>query len=361
MRARSLRRRLAFLLSLVAIAFPILACSTEGGERADGGCPMGETCSPWTPLGLRFTSTPLSDTIGDVPPIAIGGRTTIGFSPLGGYDLPEFSVDVGVGLDASDARRIGNRGEVVVRGVTETAGSYLRVLAADESGLLDRISLQSQAVTQRGLRPYVGLFQSLNGPFDASTWRYWHELPALTVIAILRDSEGARVVDESLALSASVGFPAALAEGYERAWDTLPLDVDGVGAVEVGVGASTVTLTAVDAVDGLVQLPRADEGSLFRDAFVCFAATRAGTPVVGAPLTYQWAGEDAIVALGGLLEEFPFVDSPCVAIPSGSGTRALTIRGPGVEETFDVTLGGADGALRGALPGAARDGERAGG
>lgn len=67
------------------------------------------------------------------------------------------------------------------------------------------------------------------------------------------------------------------------------------------------------------------------------------------------------MALGGLLEEFPFVDSPCVAIPSGSGTRALTIRGPGVEETFDVTLGGADGALRGALPGAARDGERAGG
>lgn len=324
---------------------------------------MGETCSPWTPRGLRFTSTPLSDTIGDVPPIALGGRTTIGFSPLGGYELPEFSVDVGAGLDASDARRVGNRGEVVVRGVTETEieGSYLRILAADESGLLDRISLQSRAVTQRGLRPYVGLFQSLHGPFDASSWRYWHELPALTVIAILRDSEGTRVVDESLALSASVGLPTALAEGYERTWDTLPLDVAGVGSIEVGVGESTFTLTAVDAVDGLVQLPRADEGSVFRDAFVCFAATRADTPVVGAPLTYQWAGEDAVVAFGGLLEDYPFVDSPCVAIPSGSGTRALTIRGPSVEETFDVTLGSADGALRGALPSAARDGERAGG
>ncbi|MCB9604145.1 MAG: hypothetical protein H6720_27800 [Sandaracinus sp.] len=358
------RRRLVLALSLLGIAFPILACSNEGGERshADGGCPMGETCSPHTPQGLRFQSTPLSDTVGELPGIAAPGRMTIGFSPIGAYDLPDFSVDVGAGLEASDARRLdGDSGEVVVTGRAATDGSYLRVLASDESGLLDRISLVAHEVASRGLRPYVGLLQSLGGPYDSGTWRYWHELPSLTVIAVLRDADEARLVDESLAMTATVGEPPTLAESYERTWDTLALDLSAASSADVNVGPSVFALQPATTIDGVVQLPQADEGSLFRDSFVCFSATSGSVPVVGAPLTYQWEGEDATIAIGGAIEAFPFVDAPCVAIPEGSGTRQITIAGPGVEQTFEITLRTADGAFRGALPSAGRDGERAGG
>ncbi|MEZ4253932.1 MAG: hypothetical protein R3B99_37475, partial [Polyangiales bacterium] len=203
--------------------------------------------------------------------------------------------------------------------------------------------------------------QSLGGPYDTGTWRYWHELPSLTVIAILRDSDDARLVDESLAMTATVGEPATLAESYERTWDTLALDLSSASSADVNVGPSVFALQPATTIDGVVQLPQADEGSLFRDSFVCFSATSGSVPVVGAPLTYQWEGEDATIAIGGAIEAFPFVDAPCVAIPEGSGTRQITITGPGVEQTFEITLHAADGAFRGALPSAGRDGERAGG
>lgn len=357
-------RRAVLAASLVAIVFPILACSSEGGERArdDGGCPMGETCSPLTPAGMRFSATPLSDTVGDIPRLAAPGRTTIGFTPIGSYELPDFAVEVGSGLEARSAQRVDvDTGTVEILARATTEGSLVRVLAADESGLLDRVELVAHEVDRRGLRPYVGLFQSLGGPFEGGIWRYWHELPSLTVLATLHDDEGARLVDESLPMSASVGEPAAV-EDDARTWDTLSLDVDGTTSVDVTVGTTVFTLQSVDAVDSIVQLPQADEGSLLRDAFVCFVARSGAVPVLGAPLTYQWESEDASFPLGRALETFPFVEAPCVAIPEGTGTRSITITGPeGLSASFDVTLRERSGELRSAIPNAGRDGQRAGG
>jgi hypothetical protein len=208
----------------------------------------------------------------------------------------------------------------------------------------------------------VGLLQSLGGPFEGGIWRYWHELPSLTVLATLHDDEGARLVDAALPMSASVSTPAGLGADYEPTWDTLPLAIDGVASVEVTVGTTVFALQSVDAVDSIVQLPQADEGSLLRDGFVCFVARSGALPVVGAPLTYQWESEDASFPLGRALETFPFVDAPCVAIPEGTGTRSITITGPsGLSASFDVTLRDRSGELRSAIPNAGRDGQRAGG
>ena len=351
--------------SLLAIAFPILACSSDGGERArnDGGCPMGETCSSLTPQGLRFSSVPLSDTVGDLPRIAAPGRTSIGFTPIGAYTLPDFAVEVGSGLDAMSAQRVdADNGEVEIVARATTEGSFVRVLAADDSGLLDRIELVAHEVARRGLRPYVGLLQSLGGPFEGGIWRYWHELPSVTVLATLHDDEGERLIDTSLPMSASVGLPDALSEDYVRTWDTLPLATENATSVDVTVGTTVFTLQSADTVDSIVQLPQADEGSLFRESFACFVARSGSVPVLGAPLSYQWAGEDASFPLGRVLDTFPFVDAPCVAIPDGSGTREITISGPdGLSASFDVTLRASTGELRSAVPSAGRDGQRAGG
>lgn len=360
---RRLLRRVTLVLSLVAIAFPILACSSDGGERArdDGGCPMGETCSPHTPQGLRFSSTPLSDTVGSIPPLAAPGRASFGFTPIGAYALPDFAVEVEAGLEALSAQRLdGDSGNAEIAARAATEGSYLRVFAADDSGLLDRISLRARPVARRGLRPYVGLLQSLGGPFDAGVWSYWHELPNLTVLAALYDDTDTRLLDESLPMSATADLPSELGDDYQRSWDTLPMAL-GNATVEVTVGTSVFSLQATDSIDAIVQLPQADEGSLFRDVFVCFVGESSGAPVVGVPLTYQWETDAAPTAFGGTLDAFPFVDAPCVAIPEGSGTRELTIAGEGQSATFEIPLRPADGALRGIEPSASRDGERAGG
>lgn len=357
-------RQLALGTSAAIIGLVILACGVDEGERArsDGGCPVGETCSPHTPMGLRFRSTPLSDTIGALPTIATGGRATIGFEPIGGASLPAFEVEVEAGLDVLSAAAVdARRGTAEVAALAATSGSYLRVFAADESGLLDRVLLRAQPVARRGLRPYVGLLQSLGGPFEGGIWRYWSGASRLTVLATLHDAEGARLVDESLTMSASVGMPDGLPSDYERAWDVYPLDVADVASFSVSVGVESFALQATSEVDEVVMLPNADEGSLLRDGFACFVARVSGVPVLGAPLMAAWEGASP-APLGGEIDAFPFQDMPCVAIPEGTGTRRLTVSGPGgVERSFDVPLVAAGAPLRAYEPSASAAGERAGG
>lgn len=360
----NLIRRFALAVSLLVIGFVILACGVDEGERArsDGGCPMGEMCSPLTPQGLRFRSTPISDTIGGLPTIATAGRTTITFEPIGGSLLPPFEVEVEAGLDVLSAQTVDERnGAAEIAAIDATTGSYLRVFAEDESGLLDRVQLRAQPVARRGLRPYVGLLQSLGGPFEAGIWRYWSEASRLTVLATLHDAEGGRLVDESLEMSASVPMPDGLPEGYERNWDVLPLDVEGAASVTVTAGAESFALQATSAVDEVVMLPNADEGSLLRDGFACFVARTSGVPVLGAPLMTRWEGEEANPLLGDI-DAFPFHDMPCVAIPEGTGSRQITITGPGgIERSFDIPLVDTSAALRAYEPSASAPGERAGG
>src|SRR4051794_25451964 len=64
-----------FLVALLALP----ACTTLG-ERAGGGCPVGQTCSNQTPDGLEFSADDFGDDwLGNpgVKPIATGGSETI--------------------------------------------------------------------------------------------------------------------------------------------------------------------------------------------------------------------------------------------------------------------------------------------
>ncbi|HJK93178.1 MAG TPA: hypothetical protein RMH85_31670 [Polyangiaceae bacterium LLY-WYZ-15_(1-7)] len=341
------------VLTAAAILLPILACATEDGERATMGCPDDETCSDATPEGLQFSAVAPSDWLGPLPGVALGGRQEIRFSPLGGYTLPEFSVDPGGTLEVNEAVRIGSGGRLDVVGVAEGT-DYLRILAQDESGLLDRVQVTVAEADRVFVRPFAGNVELMDA-FDEG-WALAPGVDRFAVLVVLEDATGLRLVDLDVGLAAD----AADAGGApEDAWDVLSLDRGGASEVVVRYAGTTQTLRDAGPLDGFTAFD-ADLGELAID-WTCAVPTSGGVPVFGAPMTYQWDDMDAPEPYGELLAEYPWAEAPCFPLPGGEGVRTVTVRSGTVEADIEVDLAAErEAAVHFGAPGV-QLGERAGG
>lgn len=333
----------------------VSACAIEGGERSmTGECPDGEVCSDLTPEGLFFSSVALSDTIGDLPGITVGGRQIVRLTPEGLYALPEFSVDGGEFLGVEQAIRIdGDTGEATLTGMAAGNG-LLRILAQDESGLLDRIRITVAEPTDSRVRPFVGVGAQVLEGFDGD-WRIHDSVQQITVLAVL-DAGGQRLVDIDLPFGADAPMATGRPAG-DRGWDVLPLQVGGLTAVDVTIGDVVQTLEVTDKVDSFMEVNVGlDDG----DFTVCFAGVDGATPVFGAPLEYRWDDDPTARPLGGATADYPYFTWPCVGVLATAGAHQIHISLGELEQTFDVIVGESSGsALRSSRAQAGSHGERA--
>lgn len=332
----------------------VSACAIEGGERTDGECPDGETCSDLTPEGLFFAAVPPSDYIGDLPGIRVGGRQVVTLTPAGSYLLPEFAVDGGEYITVEQAIRLdGDSGEATLIGGASGPG-LLRILAQDESGLLDRIRITVADAANPRVRPFVGAGAEVLEGFDGE-WRIHQDVQQITLLAVLDDAAGERLVDLDLDYSSDAPMATGRPSG-ERGWDVLPIQVDGLTAVNVDIGGTTQVLEVTDKVDGFVEV---NIGFGDGSRSVCFAGLDGATPVFGAPLMYRWDDDPTERPLGGAETSYPYQQWPCAAIIAAAGPHQIHISYGEIEETFDVVVGDSASALRPSDANAAAFGERA--
>lgn len=332
----------------------VSACAIEGGERTNGECPEGETCSELTPEGLFFAAVPPSDYIGDLPGIAVGGRQTVTLSPAGSYLLPEFAVDGGDFITVEQALRLdADTGEATLIGGAAGDG-LLRILAQDESGLLDRIRITVAEPANPRVRPFVGAGAEVIEGFDGP-WRIYQDVQQITLLAVLDDAAGERLVDLDLDYTSD----APMATGRpsdERGWDVLPIQVTGLSTVNVNIGTTTQVLEVTDKVDGFVEVNVGfDDGS----RSICFAGLDGDTPVFGAPLMYRWDDDPTARPLGGARTDYPYQEWPCASIIAAAGPHQIHVSFGELEQTFDVVVGDSSSALRPSDANAAAFGERA--
>lgn len=276
-------------LGVVGGAALALVASTESGERGNGACPAGETCSPATPDGLLFEGAPL----GIWPAltahtIAAGGRQTfrLSYPDEGGpFDLP-FVAKV-----TSPAHAIAGAGpDRAVVSASSAGTGYLRII--DGNGeLYDRLEIESAEVaTMRAAPAYDTSYPAIDPP----RWAAFAGGRA-TISVVLADAGGTTVVDEDLALRSPV--PSA-----RVGWDSYDLTLGGAGVVALRVDAGNlvdqeVRVPVVDVFDDLQPMAPAETG-VGGDIDVCFRAWLRGaqpgvdddTLVVGVPRTYRVTG-----------------------------------------------------------------------
>lgn len=331
------------------------ACALEGGERTGGECPEGEKCSELTPDGLYFTSVAPSDFIGELPGIALGGRQLVNFTPAGAYPLPDFAADGGELLTVERATRVdADSGQVELLGAAAGEG-MLRILAQDESGLLDRIAITVATPERPHVRPFVGAGVQLTD-FDGE-WRLHASVSRLTLIAVL-EAAGERLVDLDLDLQTDAPVAPGRPDS-ESGWDVLPIMTAGLSAVNVTVGTQSQLLEITDKIDDIREISvRIGDGDVER--VLCFVGTDGGVPVFGAPLTASWDGETAALPFGEPIDSYPYFEWPCLSVIAAPGPHQVTIASGEVSRTFEVTVGnGPSAALRPSGARAGSFGERA--
>ena len=332
------------------------ACAVEGGERTNGECPDGETCSDLTPEGLFFAAVPPSDYIGDLPGISVGGRQVVTLTPAGSYLLPEFAVDGGEYITVEQALRLDeDSGEATLIGGAAGPG-LLRILAQDESGLLDRIRITVAEPANPRVRPYVGVGAEVLEGFDGE-WRIYQDVQQLTLLAVLDDVAGERLVDLDLDFDSdapmATGRPSS-----DRGWDVLPIQVTGLASVNVTIGSTTQVLEVTDKIDGFTEVNVGfDDGR----RTLCFAGLDGATPVFGAPLMYRIDDDPTAQPLGGERADYPYQEWPCIAVIATAGPHQIHVSFGEIEETFDFVVGdgGSGSALRPSDAHAGAFGERA--
>lgn len=184
------RTFISIVITCFALFIPGCILGSDG-ERAAGGCPSDEVCSPATPNGLKFTGRNLFD----LAPVAVGGTQAISLEARGGHMLPAFEARID---DPSVVSvRPTDTAEITIKG--ERAGTaMLRILdPADGHTLLDRITVEAAEVVSTRLVPRDLFLQF--APADRG-WAFAageHE-----VLVLLADASHREVIDDSMRIEA---------------------------------------------------------------------------------------------------------------------------------------------------------------
>jgi hypothetical protein len=326
-----------------AVLASVASNSPEGGERTDGECPAGETCSPDTPNGLYFGATPLGDEVFDnvVEPhrTAVGGRQTLTAWLDGDADTPFTGFQA---LPAGPAFEVvaatGNT--IGVRGLA-TGTDYLRLVDPANRELYDRIALDVAEVADVRVVPNRLFLAGDKALYEAAKPAVVYRAGAssLSFVIALYDANGVRLVDETLQMTLGPAF-----ERDASTWDRFrPSGALTTGDKSLGFGlgdgsTGSVSLTVVDAADDVTWVAGTGAGEdrmpaggvvLGRAQRFCFRAENGGRPVIGATFAYA--------ATPGLTVEA--TTSSCVNVTgAGVGVQTLTVTVDGVAVPFDVPV-----------------------
>jgi hypothetical protein len=329
----------------------------EGGDRANGGCPEGETCSPDTPDGLYFTGSPLGDAYppvtGKPQRIALGGRETISVfrdedatSEFLGFAAAAGSQGITVGDVAGNS--------VVVTGVA-SGSDYLRIVDPRNDELFDRVMLTIAPIDHVALLPPRLDLLGDRALFDDTLPAVVYKASTLSnrfVIALF-DEADVRLVDESLSVQQVGGF-ATMASAWDGLRQTQAL-APGTYTIDVGFGdGSTAALevTLVDRADAVTWVEGQDLGArtapgdglgLGAVGHYCFRATNAGRPVLGESFAFSASGVLGVTPEG----------QGCVRVePTSPGLGTLFVDVGDVGVSYDITVAA---SKRGALVRASED------
>jgi hypothetical protein len=274
------------LLSTLLLSTPLAACA-EMGERAQNGCPTGETCSPITPEGLSFSGAPVGDDLfgldDELYPTAVGGTQRVAlYDNATGRELfaaHSASTDIaGVTVAASD-------GNNVTLAASAAGSGRLRIDATDGK-LMDRIAIEAAPIASASLTwPWLG--DAIGGRRPA---KLWAGARANLVIA-LYDANGRRVVDES----ATIRLTGAGTDFQAYGWDSLALRAPAPSATSIEITAGgqpySLSIDAVDALDAVEAVPSNPADVQVDDyVTVCFVARSGDAHVLGAPWQFAITG-----------------------------------------------------------------------
>jgi hypothetical protein len=328
-----------------ALLLCLASNSTEGGDRANGGCPEDEVCSPDTPDGLYFASPAVGDSdlgqLDEPGAIAASGTRTIeafrdddATQPFSGFQAV-VSNDAVLAVEGTDGS------QTVVRGVA-AGDAYLRLVDAASGELYDRVSLRVAPVASVAIVP-LGLDVVGDKQLHEATSPppvVFHTVRAHGRFAVaLFAEDGERLVDESMTLDTPAGFQR---DGDQ--WDrieqngSLPAGTYNVG-VGLGDGISrTKAIELVSTVDDIVwvagmaasEQASPDAGVVKDDtARFCFRAEKGNAAVVGAPLAYT--------VTSGL--EVSGTPGACVnLVGKSTGQNTLTVSSGDVSVPFVVQV-----------------------
>ncbi len=310
-------KRLLFVLAVIP------AC--VGGERSDGQCPAGETCSPETPSGLQFIGSslvgafvvggPLATAIGGTQEIELDVEAAIGvYVPLN----LAYTVDDDGGTGVRFDHQNGNI--VTVRGAGSFS-NYLRILDATTNDLFDRKMLAGAQIDTIAAAPatFDEIPMGMPVAYAAGQVDVGVELSGA-----VQESSGPsvqRLVDTSMV--------ATLDGATQRAWDTLELPNASPGdyALSVTAGDSSAAQLTVSVVDGADAMVAIDPASTIAPGDdICFAATNTGRFVAGLAWSFTING----VPTTGTAN--------CVSGDQPSGSVTVTASAGGQTATVEMTV-----------------------
>jgi len=270
------------------------AACTGQGDRAVGGCPPFEVCSPDTPNGLGFLGAPLGDQplgrMGPLP-VATGGTQTIrvvtgasSTSPPFDQDFEAVSSDAALGIDSFDPP------DVTVHGL-HAGEAHLRILDPDNDLLYDRFTVQVRNVARALVRPRDACIATTDRDFTLQRDMPWVTLAGATidVLVQLEGPSGERLADETMLIGAADGVFALERES----WDVVRVRADAAGVVTVRTGDGVDrngSVTVVSTVEDILSVPAVGAAQSTTQAqrpgaiIFCFRATNGGKLVAGA----QW-------------------------------------------------------------------------
>jgi hypothetical protein len=361
-------------MSRLALLALFLSSCALPGDRANGGCPSGEICSPATPNGLFFLGSTLGDEVlGRAGPLttATGGTQTITAVTGAGNGSPPFTMPFNTTVTNS-ALSIDSTSppNVVVRG-GGLGSAYLRLVDPSNNELFDRVLIEVADVATADVRPADYVNPSADEQFatDASQpWSLWNDPAGEPLVARLFAQDSSRVADESMQLSMSASTAITYAH---TSWDVLapsgPLPGSSV-TVHVGSGghfAADLPVALVSTIDDIVWVNAVGAEANVVNAIhlatpttFCFRAVSGGHLLAG--VTWSFGG--ATVVLRTL-----YAGKNCVTVQSATAQQdTLTVNASGLQKQFTLTFSNArwrtsDEAPRSLLPPEAAPGDRAAG
>jgi hypothetical protein len=325
------------LAYLGVVSLGVLACS-KPGDRVNGGCPPGETCSPKVE-GLFFVGAKTTDELFEGGPgtLALGGTQSVYVVTGASVGSPALALPFDALSSHPDILGIVSEGqgaEVVVSGIA-AGNAYLRIVDAGTNLLFDRLAIGVQEVDSVRLRPVVSPFGDMELATNVdSSFALWDGTDAQLYVHLL--STGGRLVDESLGITAT-GFSAA----QQGEWDRLDVTTYGGTAATVSVVQNgvefpfTVDITGsadeIIWVEGISDTPPSDPIPAGTARIYCFRAVSNGRAVVGAP--WSFSADDGIV-----ITQDTGLDN-CVSVTApASGTFTVTPIGAELGEPFTFTV-----------------------
>lgn len=297
------------------------------GERAQNGCPAGETCSPITPEGLSFGGAPMGDDLfgldNELYPTAVGGiqRVTL-YDAATGRDLTAPYVAT---TDVSGVTATAGDGNQMTISASAAGSGRLRIAASDGT-LMDRIAIDAMPIASTGLSwPWLGDF--IGGRRPIKLWTGTRQ----NLVVALRAADGRRVVDQAMAIR----LTGAGEDFGTYGWDSLGVRRVPVGStsfeVTAGGAVHAVAIDVVDALDAVEAAAPAPTDIRAGDSVTaCFVARSGDAHVLGAPWQFASSGPAELMTneLDGVMDNCAQVRTTAagtVTVSANVGALAATV------------------------------------